>query len=211
MNSVFSKIQRSVINYTLTDQDRSQKIRDLAYDKYVKQYADLIKEIDFMNSNSVNFYALQYTNIRLKQLLEKLKQLFDRCKMVCKPYAKKVESDDLDQMETNNKYAYANVCKSFRVIDDCIKFVTLCKLFEIPLRLLKTKIDRLSTANRYTLRNYPSLVRSRSRRRIQNSISRSKSRSKSRSMDKKSPEKDQLDLFYKRVREFFGFIPYKET
>jgi len=203
MSNAFSKIQKTINKITLDDQKLLQRFRDDANAKYTEQYHDLINEIDYLRSNEIVFHTLQNVNDGLKQLLENLMRLFDRCKTICKRYAPIETFDQLDQMENDSKYAYAQTCKSIRVIEDCVKFLTLYALFEMRLQELKTKIDRLDRIKRRTLRAYTRVDEPRSRSR---SRSKSRSRSQSRSRIKLSPGMDPIDLFYKRVDAFSRII-----
>jgi hypothetical protein len=102
------------------------------------EFGDLIELLELVNKKvdkDLLLLSLPAINKSLGKLLEKIGRLFAACSLKCKSQMKKIKDteilNDLKELESKNKYAYAQVCKTQS--EECIQFMTLCSLFEKPL------------------------------------------------------------------------------
>jgi len=171
-----------------------QKIRDDAEKKYTRQFGKLLTGIDFLIDEKTDLtwsvVILNRVNDQLPSVIKKLNDLFARCKKECKKHAPSHTIEQFDDLETNNKYSYAQTCKSFKIIEACIKFNYLFSLFETRLNRLYRKTKSSKT---------------RASRSASRSSSSSKSKSKTRRESPKSPTINSLDKFIETYREFVLF------
>jgi len=182
---------RSILSSIALDkQNFLQQIRNDAEKKYRKQFDTLIQEIDYLIKYDLDFDILTDLNDEFPILIKKLEELFERCKKICKRYAPKNTTEQFSNLEKTSKYAYAQTCKSIKVIDACVKFNTLFSIFETSLNILNNKIKRMNRSRRRTIRSHSIIKSSRSR------LTRVESKS-SRTMSNHS-----IDVFYKNFEDF---------
>ena len=182
---------RSILSSIALDkQQYLQQIRDDAEKKYKKKFNGLIHDIDYLIKYEMDFDILKYLNEHFPTLLEKLEELFERCKRICKRYAPKNTIEQFSNLEKTSKYAYAQTCKSIKVIDACVKFNTLFSLFEIRLNMLNNKIKIMDRSRRRTVRSHSIIKSSRSRlTRVDSKSSRTRSN-------------PSIDVFYRNFEDF---------
>lgn len=159
MNSV-----RSILSSIALDkQHYLQQIRDDAEKKYKKKFNGLILEIDYLIKYEMDYDILNDLNEHFQTLIEKLEELFEKCKRVCKRYAPKYTKEQFTDLERTSKYAYAQTCKSIKVIDACVKFNTLFSIFETNLNRLNNRIMSMDRSKRRTIRSNSVIRPSKSR------------------------------------------------
>jgi DNA-binding protein H-NS len=182
---------RSILSSIALDKQQClQQIRDDAEKKYKKQFNELIHDIDDLIKYEIDFDILKYLNDKFPALIKKLEELFEKCKRVCKKYAPEQTKEQFAGLERTSKYAYAQTCKSIKVIDACVKFNTLFSLFEIRLNMLNNKIKIMDRSRRRTVRSHPIIKSSKSR------STRDDSKS---SRTRSNPS---IDVFYRNFADF---------
>lgn len=146
---------RSILSSIALDKHQHlQQIRDDAEQKYSTQFIRLIQEVDHLidsdlsSDSELDMFMLQKLNDHFIKLIQKLEDLFERCKKICKKYAPENVIDQLDSLERESRYSYAQTCKSIKVIDACVKFNTLFSLFEVRLNKLNKKLRSIGQSRR---------------------------------------------------------------
>lgn len=210
-----------------------QQIRDSAEKKYKLQYEKILTGIDFLIDSKTDLnwsvMILHRVNEQLPSVLIKLYELFTLCKEKCNKEIppNTPQRDQLNDLETKNKYAYAQTCKSLKIIKACIKFNSLCSLFESRLNRLFQKIisETSSTKNqtRKSISNlYPAKIQTRTNRsRLYSTQTRSSRLYRSRlfsakpvfnktrrqtSTSNKSITSETFDEFGELYRDFVSYI-----
>jgi len=182
---------RSILSSIALDKHQYlQQIRNDAEKKYRKQFDILIQEIDYLIKYDLDFDTLTDLNDEFPILIKKLEELFERCKRICKRYAPKNTTEQFSNLEKTSKYAYAQTCKSIKVIDACVKFNTLFSLFEIRLNMLNNKIKRMDRSRRRTVRSHSIIKSSRIR------LSRTNSKLP------RARSNPSIDVFYRNFDNF---------
>ena len=151
---------RSTIGLPESHQEQQKTIQSI-HKKSVKMYNadfnDLITAIDYFNAQDINYAEIQrngskydevYENLRIlstdfRKLLSKLNKKFIHCKSECERLRPDLK-DDFAKIARESPYAYVNTCKSLAVIDDCFEFNALFSIFEIPLKKLYQRFNRIN-------------------------------------------------------------------
>ena len=146
MNFIKSLIQETNAH---RNNELLQKIRNNAEKKYTRQFCKLVTEIDFLIDEKIDLTRsatpLNSVNDQLLSVIIKLNDLFAKCKKECAKHAPPNAREQFDDLETNNKYSYAQICKSVKIIEACIKFNYLFSMFETRLNRLYSKLKLSKT------------------------------------------------------------------
>jgi len=154
------KSVRSTIGLPESHQEQQKTIQSIhktAVKTYNEDFKDLITAIDYFNAEDINYAEVQrngakyeevYDKLRIlssdfRKLLSKLNKKIIHCKSECERLRPDLK-EDFAKIARESPYAYVNTCKSLAVIDDCFEFNALFSIFEIPLKKLYQRFNRIN-------------------------------------------------------------------
>lgn len=154
---------RSTIGLKDTHQEQQgtiQHVHKRAVKTYRTDFEDLLTAINYFNRKDIDYAEVQrngskydevYEKMRVlstefRKMLSELRNTFKHCKNECERLRPDLK-DDFAKIARESPYAYVNACKSLDVIDDCFEFNALFSMFEIPLKKLYRKFNRLDSSN----------------------------------------------------------------
>jgi len=151
---------RSTIGLPESHQEQQhtiQSIHKTAVKTYRTDFEELLTAINYFNRKYINYEEVQsdrlkyeeiYERMRIlssdfRKLLSKLNKKFIHCKSECERLRPDLK-EDFAKIARESPYAYVNTCKPLAIIDDCFEFNALFSIFEIPLKKLYHKFDRIN-------------------------------------------------------------------